>query len=405
MIQVFVARQPIFDRRQAVYAYELLFRSGLDNYFDYADANEASSRVITNSFIGIGLEELTGGKRGFINFTSDLLVKEYATLFPKELLVVELLENIEPDVDIIAACQKLKRMGYILALDDFVYDKRFEPLIELADIIKVDFTLTEEKERRTLVERFAGSGVKLLAEKVETKDEFNQAADMGYSYFQGYFFSKPVIVSSRDIPASKLTHLRILREIDHTELDWKRIETIIKQEMSLSYKLLKYINSAQFGLRRRVESIRQALALLGERNLRKWIALVALTGVGTDKPMELVVSSIIRARFCESISSKAGLADHAEDLFLLGLFSMIDVLTDRPMDLILNEFPISDEVKEALLGESNRLRHVYESVCAYEQGSWEAFSTLASKLKIDESEFPPLYEKSVEWANQIFDVV
>ena len=402
-MQVFVARQPIFDKRQAVFAYELLFRSSLDNYFNYSDADRASSNVIASSFLGIGIEELTGGKKGFINFTPALLTNEYATLFPRELLVVEILENIEPNPEIIAACQDLKAAGYSLALDDFVYDAKFEPLIALADIIKVDFMSTTGNTRQELVERFKPRGIALLAEKVETKEEFNQAIALGYSYFQGYFFAKPVIVSGQDIPASKLTFIQILQEISHAQLDWDNIEAIIKREVSLSYKLLKYINSAWFGLRRRVESIRQALVLLGEQNLRKWIALVALSSIGTDKPMELVVSSIVRARLCELMSEQLRLRDRADDLFLLGLFSRIDVLTDRPMEVVLNELPIANDIKEALLGKANTLYRVCELIFAYERGDWDGFSMAAKALNLNEAAFPQLYTSSVTWANQIME--
>ena len=403
-MQFFVARQPIFDRQEHVYAYELLFRSGLDNYFQDFDADQASSKVITNTFLGIGIEKLTADKRAFINFTRNLLVKEYATLFPKELLVVEVLEDVEPSAEIVAACRKLKELGYLIALDDFIYAEKFEPLIALADIIKVDFTQTVGAERETLVQQFSSRGIELLAEKVETREEYNQAMDLGYDYFQGYFFSKPEIVSGHDIPTSKLTYFTILREIGCAELDLGRIEALIKQEVSLSYKLLKYINSALFGLRSQVTSIKQALTLLGQNNVRKWIALVALSQMGEDKPLELVVISLTRAKLCESVSDRVGLGDRSQDLFLLGLFSMIDVLMDRSMPDLLADLPIAEDIKAALLGEDNRFRSVFDSVFAYESGTWEEFSAFSTQLQLDEDEIPGLYAESVEWAKQITEI-
>ena len=180
-MDVFVARQPIFDREQTVYAYELLFRSGLDNFFKHSDQDQASSKVIIDSFVSIDMKEMTGGKKAFINFTRDLLLEEYATILPKDVVVVEILENVEPDEEIVAACQKLKQAGYTVAMDDFVsYEEKFEPLINLTDIIKIDFIEADAEDRKALVEMFQPRGIKLLAEKVETKEEFDQAAEMGY---------------------------------------------------------------------------------------------------------------------------------------------------------------------------------------------------------------------------------
>ena len=403
-MQVFVARQPIFDRQQKVHAYELLFRSGIDNYFDHFDEDQASSKVMIDGFLSIGIEKLTGGKKAFINFTRDLLINEYATLFPKQFTVIELLENMEPDEKVIAACRKLKKLGYLLALDDFIHEEKLDPLVALADIIKIDFLQIKGDQRRACAQKFGSQGTRILAKKVETAEEFNQAMEMGYTDFQGYFFSKPVIISGKAIPGFKLNYLRILQEISHLELDMRRIEAIIKQEVSISYKLLKYINSALFGFRRRIESIGQVLALLGETNVRKWVSLIALSGMGEDKPMELVINSLVRARFCELAAPKIGLRDRSQDLFLLGMFSMIDAIIDRPMPEILAELPISADIKGALLGGSSRFRDVHEAMFAYERGNWETFSESASKLRLDETAVPDLYQESVEWANQIFEL-
>ena len=216
----FVARQAIFDKNLKVYAYELLFRAGQENVYAATDADLATSSVITDSFITIGLESLTRGKRAFINFTKNLLMDETATIIPKDSLVVEILEDIKPDEGIIAACTKLKESGYTLALDDFIFDEVFKPLIELADIIKVDFRLSGMEESRALIEKYGLKRIKFLAEKVETQDEFDQALEMGFTYFQGYFFSKPVIVTSKDIPGYKINHLNIMHEINHPDIDF-----------------------------------------------------------------------------------------------------------------------------------------------------------------------------------------
>ena len=240
----FVARQPIFDAEQNVFAYELLFRTGMEDFFNFDDSDQAASSVIVDSFLLFGLETLTGGQKAFINCTREMLVKGYMALLPKEQVVVEILETVEPDEEIIGACLRLKRAGYLLALDDFVYEDKYEPLLELADIIKVDFQATEAAGRKSLVERMAPRGVKLLAEKVESKQEFEQAVEMGYDYFQGYFFSRPQILSGQDVPGYKLNYLRVLQAVNRPEVNLREIENVIKQDVSLTYKLLRYLNSA-----------------------------------------------------------------------------------------------------------------------------------------------------------------
>jgi c-di-GMP-related signal transduction protein len=255
----FIARQPIFDRQQKVYGYELLFRSGLDNVFNHPDPTEATTKVIAHSLLLLGIEPLTRGKKAFINATRDVLVREYMTLLPQESFAVEILETVEPDAAVIAACQKLKQAGYTLALDDFSADGLAAPLVPMADIIKVDFLATGREERTALARRYRPRGIHLLAEKVETRADFLEAMESGYSYFQGYFFSKPAIFSGKDVPAFKFHLLQILAEINRAELDFKQMAEIIKREMSLTYKLLRYINSAFFGLQHQVTSLPQAL--------------------------------------------------------------------------------------------------------------------------------------------------
>ena len=398
----FVARQAIFDKNLKVYAYELLFRAGQENVYAATDADLATSSVITDSFITIGLESLTRGKRAFINFTKNLLMDETATIIPKDSLVVEILEDIKPDEGIIAACTKLKESGYTLALDDFIFDEVFKPLIELADIIKVDFRLSGMEESRALIEKYGLKRIKFLAEKVETQDEFDQALEMGFTYFQGYFFSKPVIVTSKDIPGYKINHLNIMHEINHPDIDFNKIESIIKQDITISYKLLKFINSAFFGFSSTIQSIKQAIVMMGTNEFRKWVSLIVLKGMGDDKPDELMVISIVRAKFCEFIAGIIGLEKRAPELFFMGMFSVIDTFMGRPMEEILEKLPLEDDIKDALSGNEGRLRDVYELMLANEKGEWDKIFEYADKLGIDKSSIPGLYVKAMESANEIF---
>jgi len=401
-MDVFIARQPIFDRQEAVYAYELLFRSGSENAFTHEDPDQASAKVMTDGSFIMGMEKLTDGKPAFINATRDILTNDYFTLLPKELTVVEVLETVEPDDEVLAACRKLKEAGYTLALDDFVYSEGFDELIELADIIKVDFIETGPEERKALFDRLSPKGIRFLAEKVETHEEFQEALDIGYHYFQGYFFSKPAIVSARDVPAFKLNYMRIMRELQRPEFDFKELDSVIKIELSLTYKLLRYINSAYFALPNKVNSIMHAMVLLGEREFKKWVSFVALAGMGEDKPDELVIAALIRAKFCEALGKIIGLGSRSDELFLLGMFSLLDAIMDRPLSELLEQMPISDDIKGALLGEESDLSDLYQYAIAYERGEWETLEEKTAALQLDESGVPQLYMDTVAWAYEGF---
>lgn len=398
-MDTFIARQPIFDLNEKVYGYELLFRSGLDNIFRQTDPDQATSKVLADSFFLMNIRSLTGGKRAFINITRDILINEFLFLIPKEKIVVEILENVAPDDVVVAACRKLKRAGYVLAMDDFVYDDRYLPLIELTDFIKIDFLSTEKEVRSGLVQKFGPFGVRFLAEKVETFEMLKEAKETGYAFFQGYFFSKPKIISGKDIPGFKVHYLSVLQEIHRPELDFGRLSEIIRREVSLSFKLLRYINSAFFGLRNKISSLKQALLLLGEKEIRKWITLITLATLGEDKPEEVVIQSILRAKFCESLASFTGLLHRSEDLFLMGMFSMIDAILDRPLSEILQEIPIAEDIKTALLGEKNPLGEIYHYILSYEKGEWNELFKQGLNIGIDEKRAASLYMDAVEWSS------
>ncbi len=400
--EMFVAREPIFNRRQKVYAYELLFRSGLDNVFAYPDPDEATLRVIANSFLLFGIDAITGGKRGFINVTRNVLLQEQMTLLPKESCVIEILETVEADAEVITACKKLKQAGYLLALDDFTYEALDTPLVEVADIIKVDFLATDKAQRKTLMQHFASRGVRLLAEKVETRETFQEALDMGYTYFQGHFFSRPVIIAGKDVPVFKFHLLQTLAEISRSDLDFARLADIIQREMSLSYKLLRYINSVFFRRRCQINSIKHALSLLGEIEVKKLLSLIVLASLGRDKPEELAVLAVIRAKFCESLAPHAGIPQRAQDLFLMGLFSLLDAIVDQPLADLLSGMPLADDIKAALLGEDGRLHDLYQYTLSYEKGDWEQVTTHATRLELNEAEIPSLYRQAVKWCQQSF---
>jgi len=401
-IEVHVARQPIFDVSLNVFGYELLFRNNVTHSYDGLDGDQATYDVIANSFLVIGIETLTNGKKAFINFTTNSLKNSVPAMLPRELVAVEVLEDVIPDEEIINACKNLKKKGYLLVLDDFVFKPEYMPLIELTDIIKVDFRMTPRKERQEMIQRLSDYSIKFLAEKVETQEEFQDALEMGYSYFQGYFFCKPSILSSKSLPGYKTNYFHILQEINQPEIEFKQIEAIIRRDVSLSYQLLKFINSSVFGLKRTISSLQQALVLLGQKELMKWISLIALKNIANDKPGELILQSLIRARFAEKLAISKMLKQQAPDAFLMGMLSHIDVLLDRPLHEVLDEISLTEEIKNALLEtEHNLFSLLYKLIQSYERGDWKAYSGYVAEMGIDEREVMESYRESLVWAHEL----
>jgi c-di-GMP-related signal transduction protein len=293
---MFVARQPIFDRDQKLFGYELLFRQGVENFFSGENVEAACKHTLDTSLL-MGLDLLCGDAYAFINCTREVLLKGYMNLLSPRSTAVEILESVPPDREVREACLGLKAAGYLIALDDFIPGDAREPLAGIADIVKVDLIGTPRDQWKTMVDAHASERTRVLAEKVETPEEFRIARDAGFVLFQGYFFQKPVVFSAQEIPASQMNYLRMLQAIHKPELDWKVIETLIKQEASLCYRLLRYLNSARFAFCSEIRSVRHALSMLGETEIRRWVSMVATLAAARNKPDELVQSALVRARF------------------------------------------------------------------------------------------------------------
>jgi len=396
----YLARQPILNRARELFAYELLFRNGIQNSCEGLDLELASTSVLDTSFL-IGFEKITAGHRMFINCPRDFLLRDYVSLFPPNLVVVEILENIHPDQEVIEACRHLKHAGYSIALDDFVDSPGWAPLVALADIIKVDFRLTDPKEQHAIVSRYAEKNIRMLAEKVETREEYAEAMQMGYSLFQGYFFCRPEMMQHRGLPSFKLAYLELLRAATAPEFDIQELASKIKHEASLTFRLLRYLNSAAFGLRVEVHSVPHALSLLGERELRKWIVVVSVGVLADGKPDELMVVPLVRGRFCELLAPLAGMPGHANDLFLMGLLSVMDAILDRPLDSILAELPVRGEIKDALQARAGLYWQLLELATAHERADWEKVSVLASKTGMNEEQVSAQYVSAVDWSTAL----
>ncbi|MGA9554444.1 MAG: HDOD domain-containing protein, partial [Candidatus Sulfotelmatobacter sp.] len=394
----YVARQPIFDREEKVFGYELLFRDGMENAFHGGDADIASRSTVDSSLL-VGLDVLCDGRRAFLNCTRNTLIGGLVTLLPSHSTVVEILETVPVDAEVTKACQQLKEAGYLIALDDYVSDDPREPLAEMADILKVDLKLTTVEQRAALVKKHGPWRCRMLAEKVENHAKFVAARDQGFIYFQGYFLRRPEIMSTHEVPGNRLNYMRMLQAVSREELDVPEIDKLIKTEASICYRLLRYMNSARFGFRNEIHSVRHALAILGDREVRRWVRLIATVGACQDKTSDLVLCALVRARFGELL---APLVRHGEsDLFLLGLLSMLDVMLEMPMSEVLEKIPLDAETKAVLRGDPGLLRPVYLLMLAHESGEWESARGICDSLHLDADTVAASYWQSQQWAREV----
>jgi c-di-GMP-related signal transduction protein len=394
----YVARQPILSVDEKVYGYELLFRDGVADYFRNPDA-EAASRSTLDTSLLMGIDVLCDGRHAFINCTRDILLKDYITLLSPEQATVEILETVPVDDLVVAACKRLKEAGYVIALDDFAVNDPREALTSVADIIKVDVRATSAEDCAAMVKRYAPKRCRMLAEKVETQEEFLAAKKAGFIYFQGYFFRRPELMQAREIPANRVNYLRLLQALSRPELEPRELEDAIKGEASLCYRLLRYLNSAAFGFRTEIKSIRHALAILGEREVRRWLRLVATLTAAENKPSDLVLSALVRARFCELLAPQV---KHGEsDLFLVGLLSLMDAILELPMGVVLEGISVDSETKTVLLGQGGLLSPAYQLMLAQEAGDWQGVANVNSQLHLPESFVADCYWKAMQWAREV----
>jgi EAL and modified HD-GYP domain-containing signal transduction protein len=403
-MDVLVGRQPILDRRNQTVAYELLFRSGSENRFDGTDGSVASTAVIANSFLTIGCNRVLGSKRGFINFTRTLLVEGHASILPKDRVVIEILEDVEPDAEVVESCRKLKEAGYHMALDDVGAADARLPLQPFAEYVKIDWMGTAAAYLAPLCDYFRNLGLRLLAEKVETKEDFAAALACGCELFQGFYFARPEILSARQVPTSKMACLRLLSEIQKTDLNFDSIETLVRPDIGLTQKLLFFVNSAAFPRRSRIGSLPEALVYLGEGNVRKWVILAALPKMASGKPAELVTACLIRARFCELAADQAEPRMRAPSGFLVGLLSLLDVMVGRPLDELVEELGLEAHVADAILGRSRDdggLRVLLDLAVALERSDFDSALRLAAASGIPLALAGELHVDAMTWADSL----
>lgn len=404
-MEVYVARQPIFDKNMNVYGYELLYRKTSNNFYEGTDANEATATVIHNSFLVIGFQELIDGTKGFINFPENLLYEEVAFLLPSDKVIIEILETVEPSESIIAACKNLKAKGYTLALDDFIFHRDgYDPLIELADIIKIEFTHTAKDDQLEFLKKYKKEKI-MLAEKIETREEYQEAIQMGYSLFQGYFFSKPLMVKSKELGHLDINLIQVLKELHREEPNFNMIASIIERDLGLSYKLLKLANSIYYGGKFPIKSLGQAVVRLGTKEMLRWVSVMLLKGLQNMENAELVKSSLIRGKILSMLASeiKIGPVYHESDCFLAGILSSIDIILNEDMDKIVNSLPLTEEVKNTLLGQDTELKEYLDAVIAYEMFNLESKEAGFLSDKISQQRYMELYMEAITWLQSTND--
>lgn len=411
IVEVFVARQPILNRRLEIYAYELLYRENKQqNLIHNLDHDYATSEVI-NSFLQIGIDELSEGKPCFINFSEKLLEDTFPTFLHPELTVIEVLEMVRPTDKVIENCIQLKSQGYKIALDDFELRNdidNYGKLIDLADIVKIDVRLTKRDEQLRIMKELKGRNIEFLAEKVETREEYEQCLIDGYTYFQGFFFSKPTILSTSDIPVLNHNLYVILSELAKSEPNIENISRIIESDISLSIKLLRLLNSPAMGLVNKIKSIKQAIVLLGLVELKKWIYVLSLRDhlERTDHlAAEVIKLSLTRAKASELIAINIGKRHECSSYFLTGLLSLVETIYRQPKEQIINNLPLDQEIKNTLQGEKTSLTPVYSLILAVESGDWKIMETVLNHYGLKVEKFNELYKQSLRWAKEVVEGV
>ena len=401
----YAARQPILDKEKKLVGYELLFRDGVDNVFPDIDGDEATSRLIEGSQFNFGLEDLTDNKPAYINFTLDTLQKGYPLLLGKEQVVVEILETIQPGKRLLALVKDLKERGYTLALDDYIHQPVWRHFYPYIDMIKIDFLTTDKESIEAVIEAIKPHPhIKLLAEKVETYEKYQLALEMGFSYFQGFFFSKPEMVQSKTLPPSEMALAELLYETSSIDLNLRKITEVFERDVNLSYKLLRYSNSAAFKRRAEISTIKQALIVLGSEEIKRFLSLLFAAQVSADKPAELIRLSLTRARFAELLAISHGKLRDTGMAFLTGMMSLMDAILDEDMPSVMGKLPLTNEIKGALLHGEGLLATYLSLVKFYEQADWDNAKEIQQQLGLKPEEVPDAYHDALSWSNDQMSV-
>lgn len=394
----YMARQPILDASKTLVGYELLFRDGVENSFPNINADEATSKLITEHHLLMGVEKITGGQQAFINFSADTLIHHFPTSIDAKSMVIEILETVPISSELLTACRELHRMGYRLALDDHDFDAKWDIFLPYVSIIKVDVRQFNLLQISKYISRIRHHPVTLLAEKVETASEFEKLRQLGFQLFQGYFFARPEMLKHKKIASSKLNLLLLIAEASNLELNFEKLSAIVERDLGLSYKLLRFVNSASFARDKPIGSLKHAMIYMGEAELKKFIALLALANLSEDNGSELLKMSIVRARFCDQLAELNQDTSNPPSAFLTGLFSLVDALLEQPLAPLLDDLPILPAIKQALLLQAGQLGQYLELAKAFEQADWQLQQQLSQQVLHQPQDLSPVYLQAVTWA-------
>lgn len=395
----YVARQPIFDGRRQLAGFELLFRDSTENHAPDCDPDLASKKTVDAAVL-LGLDILSAGHRVFLNCSERFLLDGFTTLFPPELTVVEIVETVPPTAEVVRACRAFKRLGYSIALDDFVAQPGYEALVEVADIIKLDIRATSPEDWEPIAREYLAMGRQMLAEKVETEEEFQTTARLGFSLFQGYLLSKPSVLETASLNGLEVNRERILRILESPYLDLVEVENVIKSDPALFYRLLRFLRSPAFYLQSEIRSVLHALILLGTDEVRKWLQLVCSVEGDTKGRQRTALNAVlVRAKFVELIAREAHLA--TSEPFTLGLLSSFDSILGLPMSALADGIAVSEEVRAALAGAKNPLQRCLEMALAYERAEWEACEQMRKDCPVPNYTLSRAYNEATHWAEQI----
>ncbi len=395
MYNVFVGRQPIYDRQLDVIAYQLLFRSSVVNQAECVVPYQASAQVILNTIVDIGLDALVGDKRAFIVVTRGFLLSDHMLMFPSDRIGIGVPQDMVVDDEVLEVLRALSAQGYTIALDRFIYHDSLRPLVELADIIKLDVSDLDRPRLEEYVALLRQYEVTLLAEKVETQEEFRYCIDLGFDYVQGFFLCEPEVIKGQRIPANRLALAQVLAELQQPEVNFGKLEVLISRDVTLSYRMLRIINSAYYGIQRKTDTIGQALIFLGTTAITSLVSLLLLANID-DKPHDLLTTALVRAKMCELLVQEQKRRT-GSTFFLVGLLSVLDAFLDRPMPDILASLPLSEAITQALLAHEGELGVTLRCVMAYERADWAEVDACGFEREV----LVDAYLKAIAWADQM----
>jgi c-di-GMP-related signal transduction protein len=394
----YLARQPILNKDKVTVGYELLFRDGPNNCFPDVEDELATNRLLINNFFTSGSSQVTAGKKAFVNFPESSLLQRTPLLFPKQSFVIEILESCTPSDALLEAVIELYKKGYTLALDDFVPSKDWLRFLPFIHIIKFDIRAIPISRTRFFIQKYKKNNIKFLAEKVETYAEFIEASDAGFDFFQGFFFSKPEMIQSKSLKPSALTTMQLYQEICLPQVNFDKVEKIIATDVSLSYKLLRHVNTITSSKSKPISSFKQALIYLGEEKLRRFISFVAASHALAEKPQSLYSLSLQRANFCERLSVLITPRIVSNQAFLTGLFSLLDSLLDQSIEELIEQLPLNAGIQAALVSKTGPLGIILKLAIAYDQANWDKVSLYSKELGIDETNVAEVYVESLKWS-------